>query len=102
MIEDVFSGVVPQGHIVNRTVTFHSERTSHDPSKLSKQVANSKIQDLTPNADLYRLISRTVVYGPVRTVVWAFYYPQVQAILASGLLLEYLDVRFDELLDELS
>jgi len=70
VIEDVFSGVVPQGHIVNRTVTFHSERTSHDPSKLSKQVANSKIQDLTPNADLYRLISRTVVYGPVRTVVW--------------------------------
>jgi hypothetical protein len=31
-----------------------------------------------------------------------FYYPQVQAILAPGLLLEYLDVRFDELLDELS
>lgn len=52
--------------------------------------------------DLYRLISRNAEYEPVRSVVWAFYYPQVQAILAPGLLLEYLDVRFDELLDELS
>jgi hypothetical protein len=32
----------------------------------------------------------------------AFYYPQVQAISAPGILLEYLDVCFDELLDDLS
>ena len=30
--------------------------------------------------DLYRLISRTAEYGPVRSVVWAFYYPQVSCL----------------------
>src|SRR5438093_9123169 len=47
VIEDVSSGVTPGGYMVNRTVKFHSERTSHDASELSKQVPNSKIQDLT-------------------------------------------------------
>src|SRR2546427_9126074 len=52
VIEDVFSGVTPGGYMVNRTVKFHSERTSHDASELSKQVPNSKIQDLTLLATL--------------------------------------------------
>src|SRR3972149_40239 len=47
VIEDIFSGVTSGGHMVNRTVKFHSERTSHDTSELSNQVQNSKIQDLT-------------------------------------------------------
>ena len=36
--------------MVDRIVKFHSKRTSHDQSKLSKQMADSKIQDLTPKA----------------------------------------------------
>ena len=31
--------------MVDRTRKFHSERTSHDSSELSKQMADSKIQD---------------------------------------------------------
>jgi hypothetical protein len=32
ILEDICSGVAPRGHMVNRTVKFHPERTSHGPS----------------------------------------------------------------------
>ncbi len=43
----------------------------------------------------------TARYGSVRRVVWAFYYPQVLDVLGLCLLLEYLNVRLDELLYDL-
>ncbi|MFT5412512.1 MAG: hypothetical protein ACI9NC_005261 [Verrucomicrobiales bacterium] len=41
-------------------------------------------------------------YGSVWPVVWAFYYPQVFGILGVSLILKYLNIYFDELLDDLS
>ena len=41
-LEDVFSRIAAQGHMVQRTVEIYSERTSHD---LAQGLANSKIQD---------------------------------------------------------
>ena len=35
VIENGFSGVAPGSHMVEGTVKFQSERTSHDPSELS-------------------------------------------------------------------
>src|ERR1039458_4861614 len=37
---------------------------------------------MTPGRDtsLCRLTRRTAVYGPVRAVVWAFYYPQLRPL----------------------
>jgi len=38
------------------------------------------------------------VYGPVRTVVWAYYYPQVWALSVPRVtcgLLKYLNIDFD-------
>jgi len=35
--------------MVQRTVKFYSERTSHDLAPVTQRLVNSKIQDLTPS-----------------------------------------------------
>ena len=49
--------------MVDRTVKFHSERTSHDPAELLQVLADSKIQDLTPYACDGRQVSLTLRAG---------------------------------------
>jgi hypothetical protein len=45
--------------MVQRAGKFYSERTGHDLAQVTQRVADSKIQDLTPEPDLhYSTISR--------------------------------------------
>ena len=42
VIKDIFSGVAPGGHVVDRTIELDSQRTCHGPKQLPYRIARYK------------------------------------------------------------
>jgi hypothetical protein len=42
VVKDVFSGVAPGGHVVDRTIELHSQGTRHDAGRLADRIARNK------------------------------------------------------------